>query len=107
MRSSKGLPANQSDMRERWRRRSSSGEGAARVKALVAAMHTSRAPMTIDGLIKVLNAFVAEKGSPEEAAFSIGVPVQYLLGVLSRNREQGELLLEPLGLRRQIVYSKL
>lgn len=60
--------------------------------------------MTIDGILKILRARIETEGSQMAVARNLGVSTQYLSDVLRRQREPGEKILEPLGLKRQVFY---
>lgn len=60
--------------------------------------------MTIDGILKILRARIETEGSQMAVARNLGVSPQYLSDVLRRQREPGEKILEPLGLKRQVFY---
>ena len=61
--------------------------------------------ITLHQFIDLLSDEVKKAGSQKDLAKKFGVSAQYVSDVLNGKREPGEAILEPLGLRKVIVYE--
>jgi hypothetical protein len=74
---------------------------------LLVALFTSGGNMNRLELIHMLRKMAKQHGSQKELAAILDVSQGYLSDIINMNRDPGQALLVPLGLRRKVIYLPL